>query len=109
VHYYSYFEKSAATVNAILDEGKLRRDIWKFYELRKAANDVGLGLRITETNSANNGGHSGLSEVFGAALWTADVTFEFARAGATGVHMHWCVLSLVGGALRGWGAAQLEL
>lgn len=30
-----------------------------------------------------------MSEVFGAALWTADVSFEFARAGATGVHMHW--------------------
>jgi hypothetical protein len=26
---------------------------------------------------------------FGAALWTSDVTFEFSRAGATGIHMHW--------------------
>lgn len=56
---------------------------------QKAVNDLGLGLRITETNSATDGGKEGLSEVFGAALWTADVALEFARAGATGVHMHW--------------------
>lgn len=58
---------------------------------QKATNDAGYGLRIAETNSAINGGRKGLSEVFGAALWTADVTLEFARAGALGVHMHWGV------------------
>jgi len=30
-----------------------------------------------------------MSDVFGAALWTADTTFEFAAAGATGINMHW--------------------
>lgn len=58
---------------------------------QKATNDAGYGLRIAETNSAINGGRKGLSEVFGAALWTADVALEFARAGALGVHMHWGV------------------
>ena len=56
---------------------------------QKAVNDLGLGLRVAETNSAVDGGQGGVSEVFGAALWTADAALEFARAGATGVHMHW--------------------
>lgn len=57
--------------------------------LQDAAAQAGLRLRISETNSAVNGGKRGLSEVFGAALWTADTTFEFAKAGASGIHMHW--------------------
>jgi hypothetical protein len=90
VHYYAYYEKERTHVGTLLDEQRLRRSITQFYLLRKAANDVGLNLRITETNSANDGGRRGISDVFGAALWTADATFEFARAGATGVHMCVC-------------------
>jgi hypothetical protein len=60
-----------------------------------------VALRVSETNSAVNGGAAGVSEVLGAALWTADTTFEFARAGATGVHMHWGV----GGTTQGGGPA----
>ncbi len=67
------------------------------------SNEAGFGLRVAETNSAINGGKQGLSEVFGAALWTADVTLEFARAGATGVHMHW----VRGARARAAAAAQL--
>lgn len=52
---------------------------------------MGLGLRVTETNSAVGGGRRGVSNVFGAALWTADTTFEFAHEGATGINMHWGV------------------
>ena len=31
----------------------------------------------------------GTSDSFAAAVWTADLSFEFAAAGATGIHFHW--------------------
>jgi hypothetical protein len=58
---------------------------------QRAAARGGLELRVSETNSAVGGGRPGVSDVFGAALWTADTTFEFANAGASGVNMHWGV------------------
>ena len=41
-----------------------------------AAAGGGVGLRMSEMNSAVNGGRAGMSEVLGAALWTADTAFE---------------------------------
>jgi hypothetical protein len=58
---------------------------------QRAAAAAGLRLRVSEANSAVGGGRAGLSNVFAAALWTADAAFEFAAAGAAGINMHWGV------------------
>ena len=42
-------------------------------------------------------GLSGTSGTFAAALWTADVAFEFLAAGVTGVNFHWSFGGLPGG------------
>lgn len=46
-------------------------------------------MRVSEANSVPGGGRGGVSNVFAAALWTAQIAFEFARAGASGVNFHW--------------------
>jgi len=46
-------------------------------------------VRISETNSIAGGGKAGVSNVFAAALWSAQIAFEFARAGASGINFHW--------------------
>lgn len=46
-------------------------------------------VRVSEVNSIAGGGRGGVSNVFAAALWTAQVAFEFANAGASGVNFHW--------------------
>jgi hypothetical protein len=43
----------------------------------------------SEANSISGGGMKWYSESYGAALWTADFAFEAARAGVSGVNMHW--------------------
>ena len=48
-----------------------------------------LPLRITEANSISDAGLHGVSDVFASALWTTDLAFEFAAAGAASVHLHW--------------------
>jgi hypothetical protein len=46
-------------------------------------------VRVSEINSVPGGGRGGVSNVFAAALWTAQIAFEFAAAGAAGVNFHW--------------------
>jgi hypothetical protein len=46
-------------------------------------------VRVSEINSVPGGGRGGVSNVFAAALWTAQISFEFAAAGAVGLNFHW--------------------
>jgi hypothetical protein len=48
----------------------------------------GLGLRVTELNSAACGGRAGLSERFGAALWLTDTLFALQNLGARQIDVH---------------------
>jgi hypothetical protein len=48
----------------------------------------GKPLRIAEMNSISNSGRPGVADVFAAALWTLDGSFEVAQAGAVGVNFH---------------------
>jgi hypothetical protein len=55
-----------------------------------------LPYRINETNSFSGGGKTGISDVFGAALWCLDYMFLLASFGCEGVniqtdvnHLHW--------------------
>jgi hypothetical protein len=49
----------------------------------------GQKLRITEANSLSGAGEEGTSDTFAAALWTADMSFEFVAAGVHSLHYHW--------------------
>ena len=50
-----------------------------------------MPVRLTEVNSISGGGLDGTSNVFAAALWTADLAFEYAKAGVESISMHWGV------------------
>ena len=56
--------------------------------VKGAADRLGAPFRITETNSATNGGVAGVSDVYGSALWALDNIFTTALGGASGVHFH---------------------
>jgi hypothetical protein len=43
---------------------------------------------VAESNSISNSGRPGVSDVFAAALWTLDGSFEVAQAGAVGINFH---------------------
>lgn len=45
-------------------------------------------IRFAEINSAYAGGKPGVSNVFGAALWSLDTMFEIASSGSAGVNFH---------------------
>jgi hypothetical protein len=45
-------------------------------------------FRVGEMNSIDNGGLSGISNTFSAALWSVDSMFEYANVGVDGVNFH---------------------
>jgi hypothetical protein len=47
-----------------------------------------LPVRVDEMNSFYNSGRQNASNTLAAALWSADVSFQFAAAGASGVNFH---------------------
>jgi hypothetical protein len=52
------------------------------------AKAAGLQFRMAETNSVACGGVAGVSDAFTASLWSADVMFQLAALGATGMNFH---------------------
>jgi hypothetical protein len=52
-----------------------------------------LPLRIDEMNAISCGGQPGVSDTFGAALWSLDTLFDMARVGVDGVNIHTPVAS----------------
>ena len=62
-------------------------------QIMRVADQAGLPFRITEGNSYYNGGRDGTSNVFAAALWSADFMLALAQRGVAGMHFH-------GGTLR---------
>lgn len=53
-----------------------------------ARKDTGLPFRMAETNSCYQGGKPGVSDTFASALWGADLMYQLAQAGATGINFH---------------------
>jgi hypothetical protein len=45
-------------------------------------------VRITEANSLSGAGEEGTSDAYAAALWTVDISFEFAAVGIQSLHFH---------------------
>jgi len=57
-------------------------------QLGKIASQYNLPFRFTESNTFYNGGAVGVSNAYGAALWTVDYLFQLAEAGAAGANIH---------------------
>ncbi len=55
---------------------------------RAAAAKMGVPLRMSEGNTCYGGGKPGLSDVFAAALWSADYSLLLAQNGYRGVNLH---------------------
>jgi len=70
-----------------------------------AANKMGVRVRMTEGNTCYRGGKPGVSDVFAAALWSADYSLLLARNNYSGINLHGgtgkSVANSVGGFLPG--------
>ncbi len=70
-----------------------------------AANKMGVHVRMTEGNTCYRGGKPGLSDVFAAALWSADYSLLLASNNYSGINLHGgtgkSVANSVGGFLPG--------
>jgi hypothetical protein len=70
-----------------------------------AAGKISARVRMTEGNTCYRGGKPGVSDVFAAALWSADYSLLLASNGYSGVNLHGgtgkSVANSVGGALPG--------
>lgn len=105
-HHY-YFTGPPSNPKATLDN-LLKTDprVAKVAETTRAAADkVGAKYRMTEGNSCYRGGKPGFSDVFGAALWTADYALSLAAFGYAGINLHGgsgkAVADSLGGTLPG--------
>ena len=70
-----------------------------------AAKKMGVGVRMTEGNTCYRGGKPGVSDVFAAALWSADYALRLASNNYSGLNLHGgtgkSVANSVGGFLPG--------
>jgi len=84
-HYYYYSGSHARATNltaeTLLSEETLQRFTLAAREWVAAADKQGLPVAITEINTISNGGIRGISNSFGAVLWTSDILFQSALLG----------------------------
>lgn len=77
-----------------------------------AASKIGARVRMTEGNTCYRGGKPGVSDVFAAALWSADYSLLLASNNYSGVNLHGgtgkSVANSVGGSLPGDALLQAE-
>ena len=84
-HYYRECAKPTSTLDMLLaPDPKLAPELAK---LKAASASSRVPYRICETNSFCGGGKPGVSDTFGAALWTLDFMFRLAWADCAGVNM----------------------
>src|SRR6185437_11708016 len=60
----------------------------EFNAVATARKNTGLPFRMADTNSCYSGGKQGVSNTFASALWSADLMYRLAQAGAAGVNFH---------------------
>lgn len=107
-HHY-YFggppENPAVSIPNLLKAASMER-VQKMADTATAAADkVGARVRMTEGNTCYRGGKPGVSDVFAAALWSADYSLLLASNNYSGVNLHGgtgkSVANSVGGFLPG--------
>ncbi len=86
-HYYRGNGQSASSTaaNLITPDSTLVSDL---ATLRSGAQGITVPYRMAECNSYYNGGASGVSNSYAAALWVIDYLFDCALGGASGVNFH---------------------
>lgn len=87
IHHYGLSNRSAGLAE-LLDERGMRVAMQKLKAYVQEANSAGYNMRLTELNSMIGGGMAGVSDTYGAALWTLDAIFEAAAVGVSGVNFH---------------------
>jgi hypothetical protein len=60
----------------------------EFDGMQRTHKDTGLPFRLAETNSCYQGGKPGVSDTFASALWGAELMYQLAAAGGTGINFH---------------------
>ncbi|MGA2347239.1 MAG: glycosyl hydrolase family 79 C-terminal domain-containing protein [Candidatus Sulfotelmatobacter sp.] len=60
----------------------------EFAGMKTTMQESGLPFRLAETNSCYQGGKAGVSDTFASALWAADLMYQLASAGGTGINFH---------------------
>jgi hypothetical protein len=60
----------------------------EFEGMKKTMHDSGLPFRLAETNSCYQGGKPGVSDTFASALWSANLMYQLASEGGTGINFH---------------------
>jgi Glycosyl hydrolase family 79 C-terminal beta domain len=80
--------KAAPAVSALLADAANQNAVTMFASHIQVARAADVDFRVAELNSVACGGADGVSNVYAAALWGADVAFQLAWAGAVGVNFH---------------------
>jgi hypothetical protein len=60
----------------------------EFEGMKLTMQESGLPFRLAETNSCYQGGKQGVSDTFASALWSADLMYQLASEGGTGINFH---------------------
>lgn len=60
----------------------------EFEGMAETKKESGLLFRLAETNSCYSGGKQGVSDTFASALWGAELMYQLAQAGGTGINFH---------------------
>ena len=76
------------SVDNLLLPATMAKDIAMVDEHLAAAKAAGMRYRLAECNSVSNGGRTGVSDTFVAALWATDFLFSVAERGADGSNFH---------------------
>jgi uncharacterized protein (TIGR03437 family) len=79
---------NAASIPHLLAASLITSAVSETNTLTAAAKSDGISWRMAESNSVYNGGQTGVSDVFAAALWGADYMFALASNGGTGINFH---------------------
>jgi hypothetical protein len=109
-HHY-YFngppQNPDVTIANLLTPATMARVQWMASTTAAAAAKIGTRYHLTEGNSVYSGGKAGLSDVFAAALWSADYSLLLASKGYTGINLHGGTGKWVANAAAGATPAQL--
>ena len=87
-HYYAEGPPTdpSMTIDRLLRPNPRLED--EFRGMKQTMQESGLPFRLAETNSCYQGGKPGVSDTFASALWSADLMYQLASAGGTGINFH---------------------
>jgi hypothetical protein len=89
-HVYPYTNcyNLAPGPGALLTEYATSRIKASYKPVAAAVHAAGMAYRMAEMSSVSCGGADGVSNVYAAALWCADIAFQLASAGLDGLNFH---------------------